>query len=89
MQGDWLIQWRRRLKRNDAGESKQIVHATYIGHELLSVLHPKGDFVDHVFLRGYHLTSFLKHISSLVGGVFGCYSILISLLLKCFKNKNV
>ena len=63
-----------------------------LGYELLRVLlPPRGNFVDHVLLRVYHLTSFLKHVSPLaVGavGAFGCYSVLITLPLKS-QNTNV
>ena len=51
-----------------------------IGYELLRVLLPPwGNFVDYVFHKAYHLTSFLKHVSPLVAGAFGCYSVLITL----------
>ena len=55
-------------------------------HTHLLVLLPQGDFVDHVFHKAYHLTSFLKHVSSLATGVFGCYSVLITLPLIFLKK---
>ena len=38
-----------------------------IGHALLKILLPQGEFVDFVFLN---------HFGYLVVGVFGCYSVL-------------
>ena len=40
---------------------------------------PMGNFVDYVFYKAYYLTSFLKHVSPLAAGAFGCYSVLITL----------
>ena len=48
---------------------------------------PRGNFVDYVFHKGYHLTSFLKHVSLLAAGVFGCYSVLITLPVIFLKTK--
>ena len=58
-------------------------HFLILGYELLSVLSfsPKGIFVDYVFHKAYYLTIFLKHVSPLVAGAFGCYSVLITLPL--------
>ena len=63
------------------GASNQVRYAHIIGYELLRVLlppPPRGNFVDYVFHKGYHLTSFLKHVSLLAAGAFGCYSVLIT-----------
>ena len=35
--------------------------------------------MDYIFHKDYHLTSFLKHVSPLAAGAFGCYSVLITL----------
>ena len=60
-----------------------------IGYELLRVLLPlRGYFVDYVFHKAYHLTSFLKLVSPLATGAFGCYSVLITLpVIFFYKNK--
>ena len=52
-----------------------------IGYELLRVLlpPPRGNFVDYVFHKGYHLRSFMEYVSLLAAGAFGCYSVLITL----------
>ena len=42
---------------------------------------PRENFVDYVFHKAYHLSSFLKYVSSLPTGAFGCYSVLITLPL--------
>ena len=47
---------------------------------------PRWNFVDYVFHKGYHLTSFLQHVSLLAAGAFGCYSVLITLPLIFKKN---
>ena len=54
------------------------------------LLHPpRGNFVDYVFHKAYHLTSFLKYVSFLPTGAFGCYSVLITLPLIVEKQKYV
>ena len=53
--------------------------AEVLGYELLKILLPQGNFVDYVFPKGYHLKSFLKHVSCLAAEAFGCYSVLITL----------
>ena len=66
----------------------------YIGYELLRVLlpqpppPPRGNFVDYVFHKAYHLTSFLKHVSPLAAVAFGCYSVLITLCVIFLKKKQ-
>ena len=52
-----------------------------LGHELLRVLLPQGNFVDYVFLKVEHLTSFLQHVGHLAVEAFGCYSVLNTLPL--------
>ena len=37
----------------------------------------------------YHLTSFLKHVSSLAAGAFACYSVLITLTVIFLKENYV
>ena len=56
------------------------------GHELLKALlsTPRGNLEDHVFLKAYYLTSFLKHVSPLAAVAFAFYSVLIKLPLICF-----
>ena len=63
----------------------------HLGYELLRVFSLRGNFVDNVFHKAYPLTSFLKRVSSLAAGAFGCYSVLITLPLikKNLKNKNI
>ena len=74
----------------DSKKTQEIPTVTsQFGYELLRVCSPRGNFVDHVFLKAQHLTSFLKHVSPLAVGVFGCYSLLITLTLKLKKNKYV
>ena len=40
---------------------------------------PRRKFLDCVFHKAYHLTSFLEHVSLLAAGAFGCYSVSITL----------
>ena len=47
-----------------------------IVHALIRLCSPRGNFVDHVFLNAYHLTTFLQHVGSLAVGAFGFYSVL-------------
>ena len=49
---------------------------------------PRGNFVDYVFYKAYHLTSFLKHVSPLAAGAFGNYSVLITLPVIFLKKQN-
>ena len=62
-----------------------------VGHKLLRVsLPPRGNFVDYCFQKAYHLESFLKHVSPLVAGDFGCYIVLITLpLIKKYAIKAI
>ena len=39
----------------------------------------QGEFADYVSHKAYHLKSFLKHVSPLAAGAFGCYSVLTTL----------
>ena len=60
-----------------------------IGYELLRVLlspPPGGNFVDYVFHKACHLTSFFKNVSPLAAGAFWCYSVLITLPVIFFKK---
>ena len=50
---------------------------------------PRGNFKNYVFHKAYHHTSFLKLVSPLATGVFGCYSVLITLPIIFLKNKNI
>ena len=50
---------------------------------------PRGNFVDYVFLKAWHLTSFLQHVGHLAVGAFGCCSVLNTLPLIFLKNKNI
>ena len=45
------------------------------------------EFVDHIFRKAYHQTSFLKRVSSLAVWAFECYSMLIMLPLNFLKWK--
>ena len=59
----------------------------YLFYALLRVCSPhRGNLVDYVFHIGYYLTSFLKHVSALAAGAFGCYSELITLPVILKKN---
>ena len=67
-----------------------IGHLTFLGHELLKVLLPTSEnFVDYIFLKAWHLTSFLQHVGHLAVGAFWCYSVLNTLPLMFLKNKNI
>ena len=62
--------------------TKTQISLALLGYELQRVLlplPPRGNFVDYVFHKVYHLTSILKHVSPLAAGAFGCYSVLITL----------
>ena len=49
---------------------------------------PRGNFVDYVFYKAYHLKRFLKHVSPLAARAFGCYSVLITLPVIFLKKQN-
>ena len=48
---------------------------------------PGGNFVDYVFHKAYHLMSFLKRVSPVAAGAFGCYSVSITLPVIFVKTK--
>ena len=58
-----------------------------LGYKGFAPPSPRWNFVDYVFNKAYYLTSFLKHVSSLAAGEFGCYSVLITLPLIFLQNK--
>ena len=50
---------------------------------------PRGNFVDHIFLKAQCLARILQHISPLAMAVLTCNSLLHTLLLKIFDNLHV
>ena len=61
-----------------------------IGHWLGMVYlpHPRGNFVDHIFLEAQCLARILKHVSPLTMAALSCNSLLHTLPYKIFDNQN-
>ena len=47
---------------------------------------PRGNFVDHIFLKAQYLARILQHVSLLAMEALPCNSLLHTLLFKTFDN---
>ena len=62
-------------------------HIRHIGHWLDMVyLPPRGNFVDHIFLKAQGLARILQHVSPLTMAALSCNSLLHTLPYKIFDN---
>ena len=72
----------------DVSERKLLTHKD-VGHWLDMVyLPPRGNFVDHIFLKAQCLARLLQHVSPLTMAALSCNSLLHMLPYKIFDNKN-
>ena len=59
----------------------------HLGHWLDMVyLPPRGNFVDHIFLKAQCLARILQHVSPLTMAALSCNSLLCTLPYKIFDN---